>query len=81
MAEFDERYEGNGGPAAAADAAGAYAQPEYAAAPPAAGGSPPAGANNPTGFSDHADGRSSQTQVRARAAPIWFATLRLPTSW
>jgi splicing factor U2AF subunit len=82
MAEFDERYEGNGGPAAAADAAGAYAQPEYATAPsPAAGGSPPAGANNPTGFSDHADGRSSQTQVRARAAPIWFATLRLPTSW
>ncbi|TKW02061.2 hypothetical protein SEVIR_8G214600v4 [Setaria viridis] len=61
MAEYDERYEGNGGPVSGADAAGAYAQAEYGAAPPAAGGSPPAGAK-PTGFSDHADGRNSQPQ-------------------
>ncbi|PAN43510.1 hypothetical protein PAHAL_8G240900 [Panicum hallii] len=60
MAEYDERYEGNGGPAPGD--AGAHAQAEYGAAPPAAGaGSPPAAAK-PTGFSDHADGRASQPQ-------------------
>ena len=70
MAEYDERYEGNGGPAPGD--AGAHAQAEHGAAPaPAAagGGSPPAAAK-PTGFSDHADGCASQPQVRARVAPI-----------
>jgi splicing factor U2AF 65 kDa subunit len=55
MAEYDERYEGNGDHAAAAAAAA-----DYGAAP--AGGSPPAGAK-PSGFSDHADGRSAPPQV------------------
>jgi splicing factor U2AF subunit len=63
MAEYDERYQGNGDTATATAEGGGYAQAEYAAAAaaPAAGGSPPAG------FSDHADGRSSQPQVRSRA--------------
>ncbi|XP_066337666.1 splicing factor U2af large subunit A-like isoform X2 [Miscanthus floridulus] len=62
MAEYDERYQGNGDTATAA-AEGGYAQAEYAApaAAPAAGGSPPAD-SKPAGFSDHADGRSSQPQ-------------------
>ena len=69
MAEHDARYEGNGGPAPGD--AGAHAQAEHAAAAAAAGGgSPPAAGPKPTGFSDHADGRASQPQVRARAAPI-----------
>jgi splicing factor U2AF 65 kDa subunit len=52
MVEYDERYEGNGGHAAAAA--------DYGAAPSA--GSPPAGAK-PSGFSDHADGCSAPPQV------------------
>ena len=67
MAEHDARYEGNGGPAPGD--AGAHAQAEHAAAA-AGGGSPPAAGPKPTGFSDHADGRASQPQVRARVAPI-----------
>lgn len=54
MAEYDERYEGNGGHADAAAAADCGDAP--------VGGSPPAGAK-PSGFSDHADGRSAQPQV------------------
>jgi splicing factor U2AF subunit len=60
MAEYDERYQGNGD---TATAEGGYAQAEYPAVA-AAGGSPPAG------VSDHADGRSSQAQVRTRAPLI-----------
>ncbi|XP_062183485.1 splicing factor U2af large subunit A-like isoform X1 [Phragmites australis] len=56
MAEHDDRYDGNGDPAAA------YAQADYGAAP--AGGSPAA---KPTGFSDHADGRSSQPQQETQS--------------
>jgi splicing factor U2AF 65 kDa subunit len=64
MSEYDERYQGNGDMPAAE---GGYPQAEYAAAAaPAAGGSPPAD-SKPSGFSDHADGRSSQHQVRTRA--------------
>ncbi|XP_020403102.1 splicing factor U2af large subunit A-like isoform X1 [Zea mays] len=54
MAEYGERYQGNGDPATPE---GGYAQTEYAAA----GGSPPAD-RKPSVFSDHADGRSSQPQ-------------------
>ncbi|PWZ38772.1 hypothetical protein Zm00014a_017796 [Zea mays] len=54
MAEYGERYQGNGDPATPE---GGYAQTEYAAA----GGSPPAD-SKPSVFSDHADGRSSQPQ-------------------
>ncbi|KAL6654375.1 hypothetical protein ACP70R_007840 [Stipagrostis hirtigluma subsp. patula] len=57
MAEYDERYEGNGGDPAAA-AAG------YADNGGAQGGSPPA---KPSGFSDHADGRSSQPQQETQS--------------
>jgi splicing factor U2AF 65 kDa subunit len=57
MAEYGERYQGNGDQATAE---GGYAQTEYAAG---AGGSPPSD-SNPSVFSDHADGRSSQPQVR-----------------
>ena len=66
-AEYDERYQGNGD---TDTAEGGHAQAEYAApaaaVAPAAGGSPPAD-SKPAGFADHADGRSSQPQVRARA--------------
>ncbi|KAJ1276533.1 hypothetical protein BS78_05G221100 [Paspalum vaginatum] len=74
MADYDERYEGNGDAPAPApgfdrpeygDAAAApgFDRPEYgAAAAPAPGGSPPPAGDKPTGFSDHADGRSSQHQ-------------------
>ncbi|KAL5678714.1 hypothetical protein ACJX0J_014845, partial [Zea mays] len=55
MAEYGERYQGNGDQATAE---GGYAQTEYAAG---AGGSPPSD-SNPSVFSDHADGRSSQPQ-------------------
>ncbi|PWZ26824.1 Splicing factor U2af large subunit B [Zea mays] len=59
MSEYDERYQGNADMPAAE---GGYPQAEYAAAAaPAAGGSPPAD-SKPSGFSDHADGRSSQHQ-------------------
>jgi len=44
----------------------ARTSPDSKPAAPATGGSPPAD-SKPAGFSDHADGRSSQPQVRARA--------------